>query len=266
MLHYYSHTAAAQGDVGRVWEAFKAMTFTFAGSSHGKYTNYALEMVCDLELESNAALKDATLMSLVLNPDGVAGKFTPCDIFQEKLNKCIDPIVQRKDADYGANHVREIWSRNIKDIYDLKKDFRSGVGLAKRAGKHKKPHERPEIKTLLREYRSTELHKRRPGRTFEDGRDVENFQAGVRSLQGGALKKWAKKTTNSRIRPVQTATSQPTTVEESDHDSDWSDDDEDEEPVLMTPGSMYYEDGRMVIDIGEEENDMDIVAAMAMNE
>ncbi|KAJ7739732.1 hypothetical protein B0H14DRAFT_3168007 [Mycena olivaceomarginata] len=171
----------------------KAMVFTFAGSSHAKYTNYALEMVCDLELESNPALKDATLMSLVLNPDGFAGKFTPCDIFQEKLNKCIDPIVQRKDADYGANHVREIWSRNIKDIYDLKKDFRSGVGLAKRAGKHKKPHEWPEIKTLLREYRSTELHKRRPGRTFEDGRDVENFQAGVRSLQGGALKKWAKK-------------------------------------------------------------------------
>ncbi|KAF8147032.1 hypothetical protein K438DRAFT_1989998 [Mycena galopus ATCC 62051] len=179
--------ATAQGNVGRMWEALKATVFTFAGSTHGKYTNYMLEMICDLELES------------ILSVQGKGGDFSACDIFQEWLNRCIDPIVQRKDADYGANHVREIWSRNIKDIYNLKKDYREGVGLVKRSGKHKKPHERPEVKTLLREYRNTELHKRRPGRTFNDGRDVENFQAGVKSFQDGALRKWAKRTASSRI-------------------------------------------------------------------
>jgi hypothetical protein len=85
----------------------------------------------------------------------------------------------------GAHHVCEIWSQNIKDIYDLKTDFRSGVGLAKRAGKHKKPHERPEVKTLLREYRNAELHKRQPGQTFNNSRNVDNFQVGVKVLQEG---------------------------------------------------------------------------------
>ncbi|KAJ7267142.1 hypothetical protein C8J57DRAFT_1068065 [Mycena rebaudengoi] len=237
--------AAAQGAVGRVWEGLKVMVFTFAGSTHSKYTNYLLEMIVDLELESNRFLKDATLLSTVLNPDGTAGKFKPCDIFQELLNRCIDPIVQRKDADYGSNHVRNIWSRNIKDIYELKTDFRAGVGLAERSGKHKKPHERPEVKTLYPENRSNQLSKRRPGRTYEDGRDVDNFGGGINNLGGGTLTKWAKRTSNARVRYLNHGADFPTTqpTEESDHESDWDDDSEDEERVPMTMGSMRYEDG-----------------------
>jgi hypothetical protein len=74
-------------------------------------------MICDLELESNSFLKDANLLSMVLNPDGTAGGSKACDIFQGLLNRCIDVIVHRKDADYGAPHVRNTWSRNMKDIY-----------------------------------------------------------------------------------------------------------------------------------------------------
>ncbi|KAJ7289648.1 hypothetical protein C8J57DRAFT_1430275 [Mycena rebaudengoi] len=228
--------AAAQGAVGRVWEGLKVMVFTFAGSTHSKYTNYLLEMIVDLELESNQFLKDATLLSTVLNPNGTAGKFKPCDIFQELLNRCIDPIVQRKDADYGSNHVRNIWSRNIQDIYKLKTDFRAGVGLAERSGKHKKPHERPEVKTLYPENRSNQLSKRRPGRTYEDG-------AGVRYLNHG----------------TDSPTTQPT--EESDHESDWDDNSEDEERVPMTMGSMRYEDGQLVIDLNDD-NEEDLQAAL----
>ncbi|KAJ7127279.1 hypothetical protein C8R43DRAFT_897578 [Mycena crocata] len=256
--------ATAQGNVGRVWEALKSMIFTFAGSTHGKYTNYLLEMVCDLELESSPALRDASLLSTVLNATGGPGDFSACDIYQELLNRSIDPIVQRKDADYGANHVREIWSRNIKDISDLKKEFRSGVGLAARSGKHKKPHERPEVKTLLSAYHTTELHKRRPGRTFNDGRDADNFQAGVKALQDGALSKWAKRTTNSRIHRVQSQNSSEL-VEDSEHESDWSDDDDDDEAVPMTAGSIRFVDGQLVFDVGEDgDDDFDIVTAMAM--
>ncbi|KAJ7761340.1 hypothetical protein B0H16DRAFT_1811124 [Mycena metata] len=81
MISREAAAATAQGDVGRVWEALKAMVFTFAGSTHGKYTNYLLEMIY------------ATLLSTVLSPGGDAGNFTACDIFQELLNRCIDPIV-----------------------------------------------------------------------------------------------------------------------------------------------------------------------------
>jgi hypothetical protein len=56
------------------------MLFTFAGSAHPKYTGYLLEMVVDLELESNPYLRDANLMSMVLNPDGSDSGCKACDI------------------------------------------------------------------------------------------------------------------------------------------------------------------------------------------
>ncbi|KAJ7896769.1 hypothetical protein B0H14DRAFT_3605259 [Mycena olivaceomarginata] len=167
--------AVAQGAVGRVWEGLKVMVFTFAGSLHSKCMNYLLEMIVDLELEFNPFLRDTNLMSMVIHPD---------------------------NADYGGYHVRNVWACNIKDIYDLKKDSRAGLGLEKRSRRHKKPHEHPEVRILLREHQETELHKRRPGRTFEDGRDVDNLLAGIKVLEDGALRKWAKHTANSRIRHI----------------------------------------------------------------
>ncbi|KAJ6480036.1 hypothetical protein DFH09DRAFT_951259 [Mycena vulgaris] len=235
--------AVAQGAVGRVWEGLKVMVFTFGGSSHTKYMGYLLEMIVDLELESNSFLKDANLLSMVLNPDG-------------------SDEVQRKDSEYGAHHIRDIWSRNVKDIYDLKNDFRAGLGLGKRSGRHKKPHERPEVKILLREYREAELHKRRPGRTFEDGRNVDNFSAGIQVLAGGALKKWTKRTTNSRIQQLQQNPLAPSSqTEDSEHESDWSNDEEDEEPETMTPGDTYFRDGELIIDTGDDDDD-DILAGL----
>ncbi|KAJ7726617.1 hypothetical protein B0H16DRAFT_1735544 [Mycena metata] len=262
MLSREVAAAVTQGAVGRVWEAVKIMVFTFAGSAHSKYTGYLLEMIVDLEMESNPFLRDTTLMSTVINPDSKEGGSKACDIFQEFLNRCIDPVVQRKDTDYGAHHVRNVWSRNIKDIYDLKTDFRSSLGLEKRSSRHKKLHERPEVKTLLCEYQAVELNKRRPGRTFDNGRDVDNFLAGIQALKGGVLRKWAKRTTNTHIRHLlhssPSSDSNSQIPEDSEHESDWEDDSEDEEPVLMTPGDMYYHDGELIIDMGEED-DTDII-------
>jgi hypothetical protein len=75
--------AAAEGDVGRVYEvvkvsflsltfsvkmilmaSLKVMLFTFAGSSHSKYVTYLLEFVTTLEMESTPLLRDAILRSL----------------------------------------------------------------------------------------------------------------------------------------------------------------------------------------------------------
>jgi hypothetical protein len=239
------------------------MVFTFAGSAHSKYTNYLLEMIVDLEYESNSFLKDASLLSMVLNPDRTAGEFTAGDIFQELLNRCIDPIVQRKDADYGSNHVRNIWSRNIKDIYDLKTDFRTDVGLADRSGRHKKPHERPEVKTLYPENRANQLSKRRPGRTYDDGRNVDNLGGGIKNLAGGVLAKWAKRTTNSRIRYLNLSAAP--LADDSEHESDWDDDSEDEEQTPMTMGNMYYRDGELIIDTNEGGNDDDLATELGVD-
>ena len=170
MIAWEVASTAAEGDVGRVWEALKvnlgeiritlphltyfmqAMLFTFAGSGHSNYTSYLLEMICKIELESSPALQEAFLLSLLVNPTGEKGGFVPGNIFQEGLNRCIEPIVQRKDAEYGSWHIRHVWARNLKDIQELKLEFRSTVGLSKHSGRHKDPHKKPEFKTLLREY------------------------------------------------------------------------------------------------------------------
>jgi hypothetical protein len=99
------------------------MLFTFAGSGHTNYTAYLLEMICDIEFESSPALREAFLMSLLVNPTGESGGFVPGDIYQEELHRCIEPIVQRKDAEYGSWHIHHMWSRNLKDIQELKSDF-----------------------------------------------------------------------------------------------------------------------------------------------
>ncbi|KAJ7732867.1 hypothetical protein B0H16DRAFT_1205987, partial [Mycena metata] len=154
--------AVAVGDVGRMWEGMKVMLINFAGSGHSRYFGYLLEMAADLdlnlELESSPALKNATLASMVCNPSGRPGGTQACDFFQERMNRELEPIIQRKDTDYGADHIRNMWSRNLKDIYDLKVEMRASAGLAKRSGRHKHPHSRPEVRTLLRHFKDVELH------------------------------------------------------------------------------------------------------------
>ncbi|KAH9943828.1 hypothetical protein B0H21DRAFT_864932 [Amylocystis lapponica] len=54
----------AEGDVGRMYEVLKVMLFTFAGSSHSKYTSYLLETICSLELESSPELRETILGQL----------------------------------------------------------------------------------------------------------------------------------------------------------------------------------------------------------
>lgn len=142
----------------------------FGGSGHPRYLGYMLEMACDLELESSLALRNAMLDTMVCNPSGKPGGSHACDIFQERMNRELEPIIQRKDADYGSDHVRNMWSRNLKDIYDRKAEMRQSVGLAKRSGRHKHAHSKPEVKILLRHYKDVELHQRRPGRTYASRR------------------------------------------------------------------------------------------------
>ncbi|KAF8152779.1 hypothetical protein K438DRAFT_1477476, partial [Mycena galopus ATCC 62051] len=158
--------AVAVGDVGRMWEGMKVMLLNFIGSGHSRYSGYLLEMFVDLELESSPALRDAQLDSMVCNPSGRSGGSQACDIFQERMNRELEPIIQRKDTDYGSENIRNMWSRNLKDIYDIRAEMRDSVGLAKRSGRHKHPHSKPEVKILLRHYKEIELHQRRAGRTY----------------------------------------------------------------------------------------------------
>lgn len=227
------------------------MLINFAGSAHSRYMGYLLEMVSHLELESSPELTNATLDTLIINPSGLPGGGQAGDIFQERMNREMEPIVQRKDTDYGSNHVRNLWSRNIKDIYDLKADTRAGVSLAKRSGRHKEPHQKPKVKTLLRHYHDTELNLRRPGRTFGEGHEPDTFTAGVKKLAEGSLAQWARKT--SRDRGLHTQNASNAVASSDGYNSDEEDDSDDEVPP-MSLGLIHAFDGEVIIDLEDECN------------
>jgi ethanolamine utilization protein EutQ (cupin superfamily) len=56
---------------------------------------------------------------------------------------------------------------------------------------------KPEVQTLLEEYRKTQLHQRRPGRAY-DNVDTDNFRRGMNKLRNGKLAKWIIDTTTTR--------------------------------------------------------------------
>ena len=133
-----------------------------------------------------------------MNISGRPGAFTPADVMQEFFNRLLEAIIEKKGAEYGDTFIRDVISRNLHHFARIKTDLREGVELGKRSGRHSVPHVNPEIRTLLQVYKDCELHKRRPGRVYEDT-DKDDFQKGFIKLgSGGKLKKWIFDTTTSR--------------------------------------------------------------------
>jgi hypothetical protein len=112
--------AIAEGDVGRLWEVIKIMLFSFAGSTHSKYTNYLLETITDFELECEPELWKALLATTLVNLSGKEGWWSARDFIQEYFNRLLEAVVHRKGVEYGDNFIRNVWSRNIHHIVRLK--------------------------------------------------------------------------------------------------------------------------------------------------
>ncbi|CAL1715105.1 unnamed protein product [Somion occarium] len=193
--------ALAEGDIGRVYEALKIMLFTFAGSSHSKYTTYLLEFIIDLEYESTPELRAAVLNSLVVNLSGKGGHFCAADWLQERNNRIIQMIAERKGVQYNARYLRNVVSRNVHHLSRLLDDIRSGVDLKDHSAKHCKPHENAELTILLQIFRSEEIHSRCPGRAYDkitDARDVDNYRSGLDNLRNGRLQRFITETLHFR--------------------------------------------------------------------
>ncbi|EIW81039.1 hypothetical protein CONPUDRAFT_137143 [Coniophora puteana RWD-64-598 SS2] len=129
LVCYEASYAAAEGDVGRVYEMLKLMLFTFAGSSHSKYVNYLLESIVSAELESSPELHDAMLTAMLVNLTGQPGHFMGLDFMQEYFNRLLQTVVQRKGQEYGDTFVRDVVSRNLYHFSRLKAEFATTVAL-----------------------------------------------------------------------------------------------------------------------------------------
>ncbi|KAJ8082113.1 hypothetical protein PM082_007959 [Marasmius tenuissimus] len=115
--------AAASGDVGRFWEVFKVMLFTFFGSGYTKYGHYALEFITTLELESSKEFREASLRMMLINLFGKPGAFSPCDLVQEYFNRLLEFIVERKGKEFDDRFIRRVVARNLHHLTRIKTDL-----------------------------------------------------------------------------------------------------------------------------------------------
>ncbi|KAJ6631592.1 hypothetical protein B0H10DRAFT_1938439 [Mycena sp. CBHHK59/15] len=215
-------TAVAEGDVGRLYECIKYMLFTFSGSTHTNYMAYLLETICNLELESSPGLREALLLCLLINLTGLLGHFEEGDYVVEFFNRLLEDIVQHKNAQFDNNFIQNVVSRNLRHIAELKLAWCTGTGMAKKSHTHTDPHANPEMRILLKLYRTEELHSRRLGRQIDD-RDTDDFAKGVKKLRNGGLKKFIQKSLRTR-QTTRTATNIPMLTTTNTTDKDGSDD------------------------------------------
>ncbi|TFY63916.1 hypothetical protein EVJ58_g2953 [Rhodofomes roseus] len=233
--------ATCEGDVGRVYEALKVMVFTFAGSSHSKYTAYLLEMICNLELESTPSLRHAVLSNLLVNLTGNAGSFLPGDLMQEYFNRLLEAVAEKKGVEYGEHFIRDIISPNLHHFASLLNDLKDGVGLKHRSGRHTAPNLRHELSVLASIYQETELHSRRRGREYAGpAREVDDFKRGYEKLRGGKLKKWVKESLFARSRRVPINTPDTTAT---DSMPDAATDENNDEEEVDEASDVEWENG-----------------------
>ncbi|KAJ7754624.1 hypothetical protein DFH07DRAFT_743698, partial [Mycena maculata] len=249
-------TAVAEGDVGRLYECIKYMLFTFAGSTHTNYMGYVLETICNLELESSPGLKEALLLLLLISLTGLLGHCEEGDYVVEFFDRLLEDIVQHKNAQFDDNFIRNVISRHLRHIAELKTAWRTGTGVAQKSHSHTDPHSKPEMRTLLKLYHDEQLHSRRLGRQIDD-RDTDDFARGAHKLRDGALDKFIKKSLRTRQARTHAATPSAAPVAEEDasdseaeSSSEESDDDSDapSPSLYATRGSMAVVDGQLVMD------------------
>ncbi|KAJ6595287.1 hypothetical protein B0H10DRAFT_2232994 [Mycena sp. CBHHK59/15] len=171
-------TAVARGDISRLYDTYCSR------STHTNYLNYVLETIMNLELESSPGLKLALLRGLIWNISGIPGHCEEGDYIVEFFNRLLEDVVEHKSAQFDDLFIRNIISRNLRHIAQLKVAWRIGVGMEKKAHKHSEPHTKPEMRTLLKLYKDTELHSRRFGRQIDDS-DTDDFARGVKKLREG---------------------------------------------------------------------------------
>ncbi|KAJ6602569.1 hypothetical protein DFH09DRAFT_899640 [Mycena vulgaris] len=247
-------TAVARGDISRMYECIKYLLFTFGGSTHTNYLNYILETIMNLELECSPGLKVALLRGLIWNLSGITGHCEEGDFIVEFFNRLLEDVVEHKSAQFDDIFIRDIISRNLRHIAQLKVAWRTGLGMEKKSHKHADPHTKPEMRTLLKLYKDTELHSQRLGRQIDD-RDTDDFARGVKKLREGALQASIGKTTsNQQVFRTDTVTP-PTGTDVANHADDAADDNEG--PLELSEEESESSSDNSDSDLAESESDED---------
>lgn len=200
-------------------------------------------------------------MCLLVNLSGLEGHFEEGDYVVEFFNRLLEDVTDHKNAQFDDKFIRNIISRNLRHIAELKVAWRTSTGMAHKSTKHADPHTKPEMHILLKTYRVEELHSRRLGRQI-DNRDTDDFAKGIKKLRAGGLANYIKKTLRTRQtkRTPETAStameegnsggdSDEENPSETSSDSDESgDSDVEDRDIFATRGSMAVINGQLVMD------------------
>lgn len=238
------------------------MMFSFAGSTHSKYVGYCLEMIARVELESSPELRNAILRNMLINPSGEPGRFVEGDLHLEHINLVLEELIQRKNAEWDGNHIRNVIAPNAALFLSVKNTLREGVGLAKRRSRHTSPDSKPEVRTLLRLYADRKVHYFRAGRYYGDPKaNVDTFTLGVQALKDGKLQKWKSESTRTQRDNTNDTTQGTASRDNEDEGSD-----EEDEPVeIQTNGRISMVAGEARVELDEDAL-LDIDALVAAGE
>lgn len=143
------------------------MLFTFAGSSHNKYTGYLLDTIAFLEFDAGPELRALFLQNWLVNLSGEANRYIEKDLMQEHHNDILEGRIKRGGVEWDSRQMRDIHSRMVHHTERIKKEMRSTLALLPKGWKHPTPNDRPEIWRLLDVYRTTQLHTFRKGRQYQ---------------------------------------------------------------------------------------------------
>ncbi|KAJ7705556.1 hypothetical protein B0H17DRAFT_920313, partial [Mycena rosella] len=221
--------AVAEGDIGRMYDCLKSMLFTFGGSTHTNYLNYLLEAILNFEVDSPPALKAALLRGLIWSLSELPDHCQEGDVIVEFFNRLLEDIVQHKSAQFDDKFIRNIVSRNLCHIAEIKVAWRTSTGMDDKSHTHTDAPVTAETRTLVKIYNTVELHKRQRRQQVDD-RDTNNFAAAPQdsdSESGGSSSDESSDSSESETE---------------------SDDNLEAGNHFATRGSTYVRDGELVFD------------------
>ncbi|TCD63702.1 hypothetical protein EIP91_005107 [Steccherinum ochraceum] len=202
--------AAAQGDVGRVFEIVKLLRFSFWGAGCSNYGNELLELACRFIKEFPPEMRDAFLDNYLVNPSGLAGHWIAYDLLQEHFNFWIKLLFNSKGMTFDSTFLKECVSQNLGGFGDLRNRFRSWLGLAKRTSHHTMPKKVADINRLGDHYRRDSIL------TFHRGRSqpytvCNEFAIGIDKLENEQLQIFLDRTSPSSATTIPTSSQQDAT-------------------------------------------------------
>lgn len=115
-------------------------------------------MISFLEFDAGQGLRAMFLRNWLVNLSGETGRYLEKDLMQEHHNAVLEDRMKRQGMSWDSKQMRDIHSRTVEEIERIKKEVRPALALSPKGWKHTTPHDRPEIKTLLDVYRTTQLH------------------------------------------------------------------------------------------------------------